>query len=68
MSNRQWAVTVHVDGVHVLTLESSSLCGVENVSDYREEILAAADHLISFIGREETFWEEPPESVDPVGE
>ena len=63
MSERpHWSVTVSVDGDEVVTIESNSLSGVENVSDYREQIVAAADHLIAFIGREDgPYFDFPPE-------
>ena len=46
-----WAVTVTVDGVQVLTIESNCLSGIENVADHEETIETAARHLLAFIGR-----------------
>lgn len=49
---RKWTVTVHVEGEYVLTIEDECYSGVANVSDFREEIVCAADNLIAFIGRD----------------
>ena len=60
-------VAVAVDGGEVLTIESNSLSGVENVTDYRKEILEAAKHLIAFIGNGDTeFLEDNAESLPPA--
>jgi hypothetical protein len=64
MSKKHWAVTVRVDGEEILTIESNSLSGASNVSDYREQIVTAADHLIAFIGREDgPYFEFPPDDL-----
>jgi len=47
---RHWAITVAVDGNDIVTIESNSLSGIKNVTDYREEIITAAEHLLAFIG------------------
>jgi hypothetical protein len=47
---RYWAVTVAVDGAEILTIESECLSGIENVSEYRKEIIEAAENLLAFIG------------------
>ncbi len=60
-----WSVTVSVDGEVVLTIESNSLSGLPNVTDYREQVLMAADHLISFIGREDgPYFDFPPHNPE----
>lgn len=63
MNNKpHWSVTVSVDGQEVVTIESNSLSGIENVSDYREQIITAADHLIAFIGRDDgPYFDFPPD-------
>lgn len=59
---RHWAVTVRVDGEEVLTIESECYGGVGNVTNYREEIVTAADHLVAFVGREDgPYFDFPPE-------
>lgn len=50
MGKRHWAVTVEVDGEKVLTIESEHLSGVPNIDDYRDEVVTAAKHLLSFMG------------------
>jgi len=52
--DRHWRISVDVDGENVVNIESNSLSGVENVSDYRQEIIEAAENLIAFIGREDS--------------
>ena len=47
---RHWAVTVSVEGNEVVTIESNCLSGIENVTDYRKEIIEAAENLLAFIG------------------
>jgi len=47
---RHWSVTVAVEGMDVVTIESNCLSGLENVTDYRPEIIEAAEHLLAFIG------------------
>ena len=59
---KHWSVCVVVDGETVCTLESACYSGVGNVEEYREQILAAADHLIAFIGREPSEFDVPEES------
>ncbi len=51
MANKSWSVEICVEGRSILSISDKDLCGIESVSDYREEILEAADHLIAFIGR-----------------
>lgn len=62
---RKWRVEVYVEGENVVNIEDESLSGLENVSDFREEILCAADNMIAFIGRESTPFE-IPETADEV--
>lgn len=50
---RHWSVTVAVDGMEVVTIESNCLSGLKNVTDYRAEIIEAAEHLLAFIGYSE---------------
>ena len=47
---RHWSVTVSVEGEEVVTIESNCLSGIENVTDYRKEIISAAENLFAFIG------------------
>lgn len=47
---QHWSVTVSVDGKDILNIESGCLSGIENVSDYRKEIIEAAENLLAFIG------------------
>lgn len=62
---KHWRVTVEVEGEEVLSIETECYGGVENVSDYREQILTAADHLIAFIGREDgPGFDFPPEESE----
>lgn len=51
---RAFSVEVHVDGNSVLYIEPGCISGIGNLADFREEIIAAADNLIAFIGREES--------------
>jgi hypothetical protein len=52
---QHWAVSVAVDGEHVLTIESNCLSGVGNIDEHEGAIETAARHLLSFIGRSESF-------------
>lgn len=56
--NRKWRVEVYVDGNNILNIEDASLSGVGNVAEFRREILTAAEHLVAFIGREPTAWDD----------
>lgn len=47
---RHWSVTVAVEGTNVVTIESNCLSGLENVTDFRPEIIEAAENLLAFIG------------------
>lgn len=47
---RHWSVTVTVEGMDVVTIESNCLSGLENVTDFRPEIIEAAENLLAFIG------------------
>lgn len=47
---RHWRVTVAVEGGEILTIESECLSGIENVTDFRKEIIEAAENLLAFIG------------------
>jgi hypothetical protein len=47
---RHWSVTVAVEGAEVVTIESNCLSGLENVTDFRPEIIEAAENLLAFIG------------------
>lgn len=49
---QHWAVSVEVDGKHILTIESNFLAGVENIAEHEGTIETAARHLLSFIGRD----------------
>lgn len=51
--SRHWSVTVTVDGLDVITIESSSLSGLDNVTDFRKEIIESANHLLAFIGTDD---------------
>lgn len=49
---RHFRITVAVNGDEVIAIETEMLAGVPNVDDYAEEIRAAAQHLLAFIGPE----------------
>ena len=59
---KHWSCCVKVDGETVCTIERTCYSGVGNVEEYREQILAAADHLIAFIGREPSEFIVPEEA------
>jgi hypothetical protein len=62
---RHWRVTVAVEGEEILTIESECLSGIENVTDFRKEIIEAAENLLAFIGtgKESSFdFEDTPNS------
>jgi hypothetical protein len=64
MSERKWSVSVLVDGENVLNISSDDLSGVSNVTDFRKEIIDAAEHLIAFIGREDSVFVIPDSETD----
>ena len=37
-------------GAHVLSIESDSLSGIENISDYRDTVIECAHNILTFIG------------------
>lgn len=45
-----WGVDVRVNGQGVLTIESNSMSGVENIQDHADAVRTCAMHLLSFIG------------------
>lgn len=52
---QHWAVSVAVDGENILTIESNCLSGVESIAEHEGAVEMAARHLLSFIGRSESF-------------
>jgi hypothetical protein len=50
-TSKTWEVEIRINGESVLTLGSSHLSGIENISDYAADIENCAVHLLSFIGR-----------------
>lgn len=46
-----WRVVVSINGDEVLSIAPDELAGISDIDTYREQILAAADHLVAFIGR-----------------
>jgi hypothetical protein len=64
MSERKWSVEVCVDGENVLNISSDDLSGVSNVTDFRKEIIDAAEHLIAFTGREDSVFVIPDAETD----
>jgi len=62
-SIQPWSVTVAVNGVDILTIETESLSGISDVDKYRREIIAAAENLLAFIGDGESSFD-PYESED----
>ena len=59
---RKWSVSVQVDGVNVLNISSDDYSGVENIGEYRSEVLEATYNLIAFIGREPSEFIVPEEA------
>lgn len=45
-----WEVSVAVNGENILTIGSTHLCGIENITDYHDQIRSCAEHLLAFIG------------------
>lgn len=45
-----WGVDVRVNGQGVLTIESNSMSGIENIQDHADAVRTCAMHLLSFIG------------------
>lgn len=62
MSSKSWEVVVSVDGDDVISIGSNGyLAGVSSPDQFREQIIAAAEHLIAFIGREDgPYFDFPP--------
>jgi len=62
MSSKSWEVFVSVEGDEVISIGSSGyLAGVSSPDQFREQIIAAAEHLIAFIGREDgPYFDFPP--------
>ena len=59
---RHFRVTVAVDGIEVLTIETDMLAGVPNIDDYADEVRACGEHLLAFIGPADP---DPAYSFDP---
>ena len=55
---RRWEVDVRVDGNLILTI-GQNLSGIENIDDFADEVRAAGEHLLSFIGPAEGGGETP---------
>lgn len=51
---QHWGVDVRIDGERVLTIESNSLSGIDNIDKYKETVKECAYHLLSFIGGEKS--------------
>jgi hypothetical protein len=45
-----WGVDIRINGERVLSIESNSLSGIENISDYADTVRTCAEHLLAFIG------------------
>ena len=45
-----WEVTVKVDNEKVITISDGHISGIDDVSDYEDEIRECAKHLLGFIG------------------
>lgn len=58
---RKWSVSVQVDGVNVLNISSDDYSGVENIGEYRSEVLEAAENLIAFLGNDAGLFFDPSE-------
>ena len=52
---QHWGVHVHINGENVLSIESNSLSGIENIGDYEDTVRGCAYHLLSFIGGDSNF-------------
>ena len=52
MKDKNWSVTVNIDGEDILCLSSNGLSGVNNVEEFRGYVLLCAEHLTSFIGQD----------------
>jgi len=55
---KHWGISINVDGVNIVNMESASLSGIDNVADYREEILYACESMIAFIGKDAALQEQ----------
>jgi hypothetical protein len=47
---QHWGVDIRINGERVLTIESNSLSGIENISDFADTVRECAEHLLAFIG------------------
>lgn len=64
---QSWGVTVTINGIDALTIESACLSGAPNIDEYREAVENCARHLLAFAGRPDAvpepvafmFWNEP---------
>jgi hypothetical protein len=60
-SERKWSVSVQIDGENVLNISSDDYSGVENIAEYRSEVLKAAENLIAFMGNDADLFCDPSE-------
>lgn len=49
-----WEVSVTVNGEEVLVIGHNHLSGDPNIDNYKPEVVAAGEHLLSFIGAPRT--------------
>jgi len=49
-----WGVNVEINGERVLSIESNSLSGIENIEEFADTIRTCALHLLAFIGERPT--------------
>lgn len=48
--SESWEVEVSVDGENILSIGSGCLAGVDNIDDYKKDVIRAGESLLSFIG------------------
>ena len=51
---RKWAVSISLEGKDILFISDNEISGVDNVEEYRNEILDCVQNVMSFIGVKET--------------
>jgi hypothetical protein len=52
--SQHWGVSVYANGERILSIESNSLGGIENIEDFADTVRECAHHLLSFIGPAKT--------------
>lgn len=50
---QSWAVTVEVNGMTILTISDSHVGGIDSIGDFGDVVRSCAQHLTSFIGKDD---------------